>query len=152
MSPETPLDVLIGLAQKKLDDAGRVLAGLGIERKAAQGQLGTLDDYRLDYARRLQRTTQDGLSATNYRNFRQFIATLDEAIRQQNRVIAQIDLRLEAGRKQWYEEKQRLRSYEALRTRRIRQLQVLDQRQEQRASDEAAASLLRRSRSSNGIR
>lgn len=152
MSPETPLDVLIGLAQKKLDDAGRMLAGLGIERKAAQGQLGTLDDYRLDYARRLQRTTQDGLSATNYRNFRQFIATLDEAIRQQNRVIAQIDLRLEAGRKQWYEEKQRLRSYEALKNRRIRQLQVLDQRQEQRASDEDAASLLRRSRSSNGIR
>ena len=105
MSPETPLDVLINLTQDKLDEAGRNLSELSTRRREAQGQLNTLDGYRADYTRRLQDTTEQGLSASNYHNFRQFIATLDEAISQQNTIIAQIDVRLEAGRKQWHDEK-----------------------------------------------
>jgi flagellar FliJ protein len=144
MAPETPLDVLIGLSQDKLDAAGQVLAELGNERRQAQGQLTTLDGYRADYTRRLQSTTEGGVTASNYHNFRQFIATLDEAISQQNRIIAQIDTRLDAGRRQWHDEKRRLNSYETLKARQIRQFQYHEQRREQRASDEAAANLYRR--------
>lgn len=147
MAPETPLDVLINLAQDKLDAAGRTLAELGNERRQAQGQLATLDGYRADYTQRLQSTTEGGVTASNYHNFRQFIATLDEAISQQNRIIAQIDTRLEAGRKRWHDEKRRLNSYETLKARQIRQSQYHEQRREQRASDEAAASLYRRRQS-----
>lgn len=146
MVTDTPLDVLIGLTHDKLDVAGRNLAELGNERRLAQGQLSTLDDYRSDYTRRLQSTTESGVTASNYHNFRQFIATLDDAISQQNRIIAQIDMRLEAGRKLWHDEKRRLNSYETLKERQLRLLQVREQRREQRASDEAAANLYRRSR------
>lgn len=146
MSPETPLDVLIDLTQDKLDEAGRNLAELSTRRREAQGQLNTLDDYRADYTRRLQNTTEQGVTASNYHNFRQFIATLDEAISQQNTIIAQIDVRLEAGRKQWHDEKRRLNSYETLKARQIRQLQYREQRREQRASDEFSAGLYRRTR------
>jgi flagellar FliJ protein len=144
MPRESSLDVLIGLARDKLDEAGRVLAELSTQRRQAQGQLGTLDDYRADYTRRLQATTEGGVTASNYHNFRQFIATLDDAISQQNRIIAQIDVRLEAGRKQWHDEKRRLNSYETLKARQLRQLQYHEQRREQRASDEAAATLYRK--------
>jgi len=146
MNHETPLDVLINLAQDKLDEAGRVLAELSAQRREAQGQLNTLDGYRGDYTRRLQDTTEGGVTASNYHNFRHFIATLDEAISQQNRIIAQIDTRIEAGRQQWHDEKRRLNSYETLKARQLRQLQVREQRREQRASDEAAADLYRRLR------
>lgn len=151
MDPETPLDLLIELTQKKRDGAGRALAALSTERTVAQARLGTLDGYRLDYAQRLQCTTQEGLSATNYRNFRQFIATLDDAICQQNSLIARIDQRLEAGRKQWHEENRRLRSYETLKMRGIRLSQARERRREQGACDEIAANLLRRRRQSRGI-
>jgi flagellar FliJ protein len=144
MPRETSLDVLIGLAQDKLDEAGRVLADLSTQRRQAQGQLTTLDGYRADYTRRLQTTTEGGVTASNYHNFRQFIATLDDAISQQNRIIAQIDTRLEAGRKQWSDEKRRLNSYETLKARQLHQFQIREQRREQRASDEAAANLYRR--------
>ena len=146
MSAETPLDVLINLAQDKLDEAGRNLAELGDRRREAQGQLNTLDGYRADYTKRLQSTTEQGVSAPNYHNFRQFIATLDEAISQQNTIIAQIDVRLEEGRQRWHDEKRRLNSYETLKTRQIRQMQYREQRREQRASDEISAGLYRRTR------
>ncbi|WP_323017905.1 flagellar export protein FliJ [Castellaniella sp.] len=146
MNPETPLDVLINLTQDKLDEAGRVLADLAAQRREAQGQLKTLDNYRSDYTQKLQDTTESGVTASNYHNFRHFIATLDEAISQQNRIIAQIDIRIEAGRQQWHHEKRHLNSYETLKTRQLRQLATREQRREQRASDEAAAGLYRRLR------
>ena len=146
MSPETSLDVLINMTQDKLDEAGRNLSELSTRRREAQGQLNTLDDYRAEYTKRLQNTTEQGLSASNYHNFRQFIATLDEAISQQNTIIAQTDVRLEAGRKQWHDEKRRLNSYETFKARQIRQLQYREHRREQRASDEISAGLYRRQR------
>lgn len=144
-----PLTVLIELSQSRVDEAGRLLAELGSQRRHAQGQLDTLDNYRVDYTRRLQTSTQDGVSASNYHNFRRFIATLDEAISQQNKIIAQIDIRLDTGRQQWYAEKRRLSSYEALKARQDRQAQVHEQRREQRFSDELSAGLHRRARSTH---
>ena len=144
MPRESSLDVLINLTQDRLDEAGRLLADLNSQLHQAQGQLGTLDDYRTDYTRRLQATTASGVTASNYHNFRQFIATLDDAISQQNRVIAQIDTRLEAGRRLWHEEKQRLSSYETLKARQLRLYQYHEQRREQLATDEAAANQYRR--------
>jgi flagellar FliJ protein len=146
MNPDTPLDVLISLTQDKLDEAGRALAELGTQRREAQGQLNTLDGYRSDYTQRLQDTTESGVTASNYHNFRHFIATLDEAISQQNRILAQIDTRITAGRQQWQDEKRRLNSYETLKARQRHQEQIREQRREQRASDEAAAGLYRRLR------
>ncbi|CAM5190502.1 Flagellar FliJ protein OS=Castellaniella defragrans OX=75697 GN=HNR28_000404 PE=3 SV=1 [Castellaniella defragrans] len=144
MPRETSLDILIGLTQDKLEQAGRTLSDLDTQRRQAQHQLSTLDDYRADYTQRLQTTTQGGLTASNYHNFRQFIATLDDAISQQNRIIAQIDSRLEAGRRQWQDEKRRLNSYETLKARQLHRLQYHERQIEQRASDEAAANLYRR--------
>lgn len=141
-----PLTMLIELSQNKVADAGRLLAELNTQRRQAQTQLDTLDGYRLDYTRRLQQSTLGGVSASNYHNFRRFIATLDEAISQQNRIIAQIDNRLDAGRQQWFAEKRRLSSYEALKARQDRQAQYREQRLEQRISDELSAGLHRRVR------
>ncbi|MER1966535.1 flagellar export protein FliJ [Castellaniella sp. GW247-6E4] len=141
-----PLAMLIELSRNKVEDAGRLLAELSTQRRQAQGQLDTLDGYRGDYAKRLQASTHDGVSASNYHNFRRFIATLDEAISQQNKIIAQIDTRLDAGRQQWTAEKRRLSSYEALKARQDRQAQSREQRLEQRISDELSAGLHRRAR------
>lgn len=146
MAHKSSLDTLIDLSQDKVDDAGRALAELGTQRRQAQGQLNTLDGYRSDYTQRLQDTTENGVTASNYHNFRHFIATLDEAISQQNRIIAQIDTRIDIGRQHWHDEKRRLNSYETLKARQQRQLQIREQRREQRTNDEAAASIYRRSR------
>ncbi|MBB5213377.1 flagellar export protein FliJ [Parapusillimonas granuli] len=146
MAKPSSLDTLIELAQENADEAGKQLQLLSTERKNAEDQLKMLLEYRQDYAARLQAATESGLSASNYHNFRQFIATLDEAISQQNKVVAHIDVKMESGRQRWYAEKRRLSSFETLRTRHARQQAVRDNRAEQLASDEMSAIMHRRVR------
>src|SRR5690606_35906164 len=146
MAKHSALPTLIDLAKNGADEASKALQVLMSERNNAETQLSTLHVYRQDYAERLQQATENGLSASNYHNFRQFIATLDEAISQQNRVVAQIDNKLESGRQRWHSEKRRLNSFEALQTRQTQQRLVRDKRAEQLVSDELSANMYRRVR------
>ncbi len=144
MKNHTSFNTLIDLAQHDVDEAARSLQALNTSRQNAEEQLSTLLVYRQDYADRLQQSVKAGLSASNYRNFRQFIATLDEAISQQNKVMARIDLQVEQSRSNWQAEKRRLGSFETLQTRKEHQQLLRDNRNEQRANDEISANLLRR--------
>ncbi|AEC19325.1 flagellar protein FliJ [Pusillimonas sp. T7-7] len=141
--------MLIDLARDGANQAGKQLQALTSERASADQQLSMLLVYRQDYAERLSKAAEIGLSASNYHNFRQFIATLDEAITQQNRVVAQIDARIEQGRRHWHAEKRRVSSFEALQSRERQQQLVRENRAEQLASDEISANLFRRARQSH---
>ena len=143
MARYSSLDTLIDLAKTNTEQANRQLQTLMRTRQESELQLLTLQNYRQDYATRLQKAVEIGMSASNYHNFRQFIATLDEAISQQNRVVAQIDVKLQNGRKHWYDEKRRLSSYETLLVRQARQQLLRDNRNEQLASDEFSANRFR---------
>ena len=149
MAKHTPLHTLIELASNNVDEATKQLQQLAGSRNEAAQQLSVLQTYREDYAERLQKSTQAGLSASNYHNFRQFILTLDDAIMQQNRVVVQMDAKLETGRKQWQDEKRRLSSYETLLSRQMRQQAVREQRREQRVTDEISARLSLRAHSTH---
>lgn len=144
MASTSSLNTLIDLTKNGAEKIGKLLNQLTTERNNAEAQLSTLHVYRLDYAERLLKATETGLSASNYQNFRQFIATLDEAISQQNRIVAQMNVKIEEGRQQWYAEKRRLSSFEALQTRQAHQRLMRDNRIEQLASDEVSANLYRR--------
>jgi len=149
MTERSSLGTLIGLASSGVEKAHKQLQDLMNTRHNAELQLSTLLTYREDYAQRLQKAAQAGLTASNYHNFRQFIVTLDEAILQQNKVVAQIDTKLENGRRHWFSEKRRLGSFEALMARQALQARLRENRNEQRASDERSASQLRRTWSSH---
>ncbi len=144
MSRIPALNVLIEVTNKAVDEAAKAMQQAASERDKAQQQLEMLHSYRLDYAQRLQQTAEGGVTASNYLNFRRFLTTLDDAISQQNSIVAQSESRLEAGRQQWYAEKRRLSAYEALQTRQQQQHAQREARREQRASDEIAANLYRR--------
>lgn len=148
MSKQNSWPALIQLAGDTTDKAAQQLQILLSERRQAGEQMDALQSYRDDYENRLQTAATQGISTANYHNFRQFIGTLDEAISQQNKVIIQLDARVERGFAQWREEKRRLRSYEALRDRMLQERKLQANRNEQRASDELSANLHRRVRSS----
>lgn len=147
MTKKPALNLLLDVANDAVDAAAKVMKTAAHERDKASEQLELLHNYRLDYAQRLAQSGQGGLTATNYLNFQRFLATLDDAISQQNSIVAQSESRLEAGRQQWYAEKRRLGAFETLHTRQKQQLAVLESRREQRASDEIAANLYRRNSS-----
>ncbi|NLC37414.1 MAG: flagellar export protein FliJ [Alcaligenaceae bacterium] len=143
--PKKPsFDLLIDVTNEAVDEAAKVLQKAASERDKAQQQLDMLHDYRLDYAQRLLQSTEVGVTASNYLNFRRFLNTLDEAIVQQNNIVAHSESQLTAGRQQWQAEKQRLGAYEALQSRQRQQQVLRNARREQRANDEIAANLFRR--------
>lgn len=142
MRPDTAsLPLLIELTQTRVDAAGRLLADLNAQRQQALAQLETLEKYQADYAQRLLAAAAAPVSTANYHNFRRFISTLETAISQQNKVIAQIDVRLGVGRAQWYGEKRRLNAFEILKARQDRYARYQDQRREQRVGDELSAGM-----------
>ncbi|MBC7202540.1 MAG: flagellar export protein FliJ [Pusillimonas sp.] len=149
MARHTALTTLIDLTKDKTNDVAKQLQNLTSNRQSAHEQLETLHTYRQDYAQRLQQAMTTGLSAANYHNFRQFIATLDEAISQQNKVVAQIDANVELRKKEWGDQKRQLSSYETLLSRQERQAAQRENRIEQRTNDELSMNLFRRAHRSH---
>jgi len=144
MPSKLPLATLTDLARSRTDEAARRLGELTAMRENAGQQLEMLRTYRHDYLERLQAALRLGLSAADCHNYQRFIATLDDAIEQQRAVLGQADSQLATGREQWRDAKRKQNSFDALVTRDARRQAVLDARQDQRATDENSARLVRR--------
>lgn len=146
MTKAASLALLIDLKEDEANKVAKQLQEFQAERRHADQQLATLLTYRQDYAVRLEESTKKGVAAANYHNFRQFISTLDDAILQQNRVVDQIDKRIQASQQEWLEQKRRLKSFQTLQTRHTQLHAKMENRAEQLATDEASAALYRRAR------
>src|SRR5690606_14519754 len=144
MSKAPSLDLLINVTHEAVDEAAKRVQQPPRARTRAQEQLEPLHAYRLDYAQRLQESGQNGLTASHYLNFHRFLNTLDEAISQQNTLLAHSESRLVGGRQQWQAGRQRLGAFEPLQSRQKQQQALREAKREQRASDEIAANLYRR--------
>lgn len=139
MSEKLPLATLIELAQTKTDEAMRRLGQLQNAQTSASAKLEMLMQYRQEYLEQFNGQIQDGLTASQVRNFQNFIGTLDGAIEQQRALTLQADTRLGQGRTDWQSSKRRLTSFGTLADR-VRQFeQGIANKKEQRESDERSA-------------
>jgi flagellar FliJ protein len=147
MVMESPIKMLIDLAQDDVDEAARQLGRAQRERTDVEAQLTALIRYRDEYHASFSATAQSGMQAGNWRNFQAFIDTLDMAINQQRRLLAQATSRVEAVKPEWQRQKQKLGSYEVLQARGQAVEARGAARREQRESDEHAAKMLSMRRS-----
>lgn len=143
MAKSSPLNMLAELAQNDTDAATRELGRLQGLRTQAEQQLAALTQYREEYRARMQAIAQEGMSATRWQDFSQFLASLDTAIRQQTEALARAEADLLAGRANWQSNKRRQNSFDTLLARADAREQVVAARREQRANDEYAARLAR---------
>lgn len=141
MRTRDSLDLLVDLGQDHLQQAGQQLHSLNNQKQAAAEQLEMLHSYRQDYAQRLLEAGRTGLTMSNYHNFVRFIATLDEAIQQQNKILQKLDDKVSASRENWNEKRIRVNAYETLIERRQQRALKEQSRQEQIQTDEISARL-----------
>ncbi|MCX5590571.1 flagellar export protein FliJ [Alcaligenes endophyticus] len=141
MKPSNSLDLLVDLGQNHLEQAGQQLHSISSQQRAAAEQLEMLQGYRQDYAQRLLEAGRTGLTMSNYHNFVRFIATLDEAIQQQNKILQKLDDKVSASRDNWNEKRVRVNAYETLVERRQYRALKEQARQEQIQTDEISARL-----------
>lgn len=147
--PNTAFLRLIEVAEDQLDRQTKTLQQINQAQQNAQLQLSTLHQYREDYTLRLQQTSQSGVSMANYHNFYRFIGTLDQAISQQNGVVAQLEEKAAQQQQHWLEAKQRLNAYQTLQQRRDNEVLEQRARQEQRLNDELSAAMFYRTHLAN---
>jgi flagellar protein FliJ len=143
MAHPSPIKTLIELAQDDLDAAAQRLGRAQRERNDIEKQLNALIQYRDEYYARFTTSAQLGMAAGNMRNFQAFIDTLDAAIEQQRKQLANAGARIEAAKPEWQKQKQKLGSYEVLQARGDALEARQSARREQRDSDEFGARMLR---------
>lgn len=139
MPPKQPLDTLIELTQARTDEAAKRLGVLHNTERDARQKLALLEQYRQDYADRLQAQMREGLSGAHWGNFQHFLGTLDRAIEQQRAALVQAEHQLEHGRGEWQHQRRRLNAFDTLVERQQRLALAVQAKREQRASDEHAA-------------
>jgi flagellar FliJ protein len=143
MSKQLPFDTLIQLATTEVDEAARRLGALQQDRAGLEQQLKGLVTYRTEYENRLTEASKAGIGGANWRNFQQFIATLSEAIGQQQAGIDAMAGKIDLATREWQIKKQKLNSFQTLDNRATQRENVRLGRIEQRESDEHAAKLIR---------
>ncbi len=141
MTSMSSLNLLVDLGNNHLEQAGQQLQSLSQQKQKAAEQLEMLQGYRQDYAQRLLEAGRSGLTMSNYHNFVRFIATLDEAIQQQNKILQKLDAKVSTSRNEWNDKRVRVHAYETLVERQENRLRVAQQRREQNQSDEISARL-----------
>jgi flagellar FliJ protein len=138
MPQKLPLDMLLDLARTRTDDSARRLGALQSALITASQKLQLLIQYRKDYHDQLDAMMRDGLPSSQWRNYRNFLSTLDAAIEQQRSIALQAETKLDNGRSDWRTQKRRLNSFDTLAERVRQQEQMLQAKREQRDSDERA--------------
>ncbi|MCM2971608.1 flagellar export protein FliJ [Larsenimonas suaedae] len=138
-SHSSALDTLIDLATNNRDSAAQHLGKLRQTKQSSQEQLDTLLQYRDEYRQKLDDAMKRGMSMNELQNYQRFIASLDQAIAQQENALKNCDQRVNQGVKHWQQQQQRLNSFDALATRRNEERELVAKKYEQRLSDEFAS-------------
>ncbi|SES84996.1 flagellar export protein FliJ [Thorsellia anophelis] len=144
MSKASQLALLKGLADKELDKA---IKALGFARKnyiAGEQKLLELIEYKHDYGIQLHQKLKQGITTTTWDNYERFIASMEKAILQQRRHLAELDAHVQAAIKNWQDKTQKLNAYDVLVKRNLQILEKQELKKEQKIMDEYGARTNRR--------
>lgn len=108
-------------------------------------KLQELESYQKSYAEQFQTRAGAGIGAAGLRDFQTFMLRLGEAVKQQTQLVAKAKADRDAERKVWQHAAQRAEAVGGLVERWQKEEQRLQDKQDQRDSDERAQRISRRS-------
>ncbi len=111
-------------------------------QKELQGyhmQVEQIENYRLDYCRKLSAKGQTGLTASGYSHLNRFISQLDETLEQQRKAAKDFEENVERCREYWLFCQQKRRSLEWLLEKKEKERRIYDEKKEQKQMDEFAS-------------
>lgn len=88
MSPSKRLKPVQQVAANRERNAARSMGQARVHLAREEAKLAQLKLYHQEYLERFQQVSSQGMSANQLQEFRAFLARLDEAIRQQQQVVA----------------------------------------------------------------
>ncbi|MEO6823554.1 MAG: flagellar export protein FliJ [Nitrosospira sp.] len=136
MAKHSALDTLLELAQTRTDDAARQLGALTAQGMDMETKLALLTQYWNEYSARFQSAMKQGITASDWRNYQEFLNKIDAAIVQQREVLAAARERVQAGQVVWQSARRTLKSYDTLAQRQTGAELLRMARHEQKETDE----------------
>lgn len=139
MATASPMDTLREMAEDALQEATTQLGKMRQACTQAEEQLNQLVNYELEYRQQLQQNmTSDGMAATNWMNYQQFMTSLDKTLEHHRQHVSQCQQRVNQALKNWQEKKQRLNAFETLRDRAQATQLLKENKLDQKLMDEYA--------------
>lgn len=144
----------IGMVRRVVDDLERrkaeALAACEKSVAAAQAKLEELEAYRAAYVREFTRRAGAGMSGAGAREYQVFLTRLDEALRQQTQILAQVRLQRSTDLESWRNAARRAAAVGNLASHWQAQERVAADRIEQKESDERSQQLWSRRTPAHG--
>ena len=132
------LNTLYKFELNKEQKAAQSLQTAELDYQQNMERLKSVNEYRLEYMRRLNQRSQAGIDSATYSHFHAFIAKLDNASEQVKIAVHQAKSLVETRKKQWLEQRRKIQAVELLRDKKLAALQVIANKQEQKMFDEIA--------------
>lgn len=136
MTASARLKPVHGFAERKEQDAARAF---GESQQKLQGEMDKLEQlrqYRREYMERFHSAARQGIQARRMLDYQTFIAKLDEAIGEQERVLGYAREISAKAKNQWLEKQSRSKALgKVVEHHQVRERQAMDKR-EQREQDE----------------
>lgn len=130
------LQPLLEIMQNRADEATRRLGQLIAAEQDAQARLQMLEQYRAEYAERMREASAQGLTPTALRNYREFLARIDQAITQQAAVVTHSKAQTAHGQQHWQTQNKQLKAIDTLAVRHEARERQRENKQEQKLLDE----------------
>ncbi len=101
-------------------------------------KLASLEQYKLDYLRQIQKQASLGVVGQSYHQLQSFVGKLDKACQQQTQVHSQSLLVAQQRKEQWLKQQKKRKAVELLLQKKRHQRQIRQDKAEQAMLDELA--------------
>lgn len=132
------LEVLYKFEKDKERLAAQQLQAAETEYRQNLERLSSVGDFRLEYMKRLNQRSLEGIDSATYTHFHAFVAKLDHAAEQVKIAIDQSKAMAEHKRTLWLKQRQKVQAVEHLQEIQQKKAQVKAQKLEQKMFDEIA--------------
>lgn len=132
-------DLLMRLAQDKLDAAADRMRRAQQQHAQAQNTLAQVESFIADYQQKLVQQGRGGMSVAQWADYRLFMQKLDDARLQQEKEVERCEQWFLLEKQAWLQERKKLKSFEVLKAREAERELLRQKRQEQKQLDEFAA-------------
>lgn len=136
MAKPFSLQPLLEIMQERTDEATRRLGQLLAAERDAKARLDMLQQYRAEYAERMQAASANGLTPTALRNYQDFLARIDQAISQQANMVRHSEQQTASGQAHWQNQNRQLKAIDTLAVRHDARERAIEGKREQKLLDE----------------
>lgn len=136
MTRSKRMNPVLRVAEHREKDAARRLGQTQQRLQQQQARLRELIGYRDEYNLKFQQTCGAGVDVKQLQEYRMFLARLNDAIAQQQRVLASVQREVEQARTGWLRTRSRSQALDKVRDRFIDAERQEAERREQADSDE----------------